>query len=124
VTFRFTLNTLITYIIYIVGKTGCYTTDKVDRGKQPAMEVSRAPLSKPGGASTSANGGSGLWVSTAPTTTRTSAPDPQTIQPIHVNSVNHSIPVSLPAGPILTLTSNSFSFPLQNAFDSITHDDD
>jgi len=98
--------------------------DKVDRGKQPSMEASRAPLSKPGGASTSANGGFGLWVSTAPTTARTSAPDPQTIQPIPDNPVNHSFPVSLPTGPILTLTSNSFSFPLQNAFDSITPDDD
>jgi len=99
--------------------------DKVDRGKQPAMEASRAPPTKPGGASTSAIGGSGLWASTAaPTSARTSVPDPQTIQATPVNSVNHSTPFSLPTGPVLTLTSNSFSFPLQNVFDGLAPNDD
>jgi len=83
--------------------------DKVDHGEQPVMEALRAPPTKPDGASTSAIGGSG--------------PDTQTIQATPVKSVNHSTSVSS-TEPVLTLTSNSFGFPLQNAFDSITPDDD
>jgi len=43
VTFRFTLNTLITCIIYIVGKTGCYKkghiSTKCTKPKKAARKV-------------------------------------------------------------------------------------
>ena len=104
--------------------------EKVDRGKQPAKKnVGASPKSRQhigGSASTSVLGGTESWIpvnSTVTTTTRTTVPAPQITQatsnPIPINNITQSIPVSLPAVPVSDISSNSFSLPLHNVFDCI-----
>ena len=110
--------------------------EKVDRGKQLANEtVIAPPISrqlKDGGGATSAIGGNGSWIpisvnSTVTTTTRTTVPAPQTTHAtsilIPVNTLTQSILVSLHVMPVSDISSNSFSFPLQNGFDCISYDE-